>query len=202
MRTVLVDPARCVGCRQCELACAVAHSASKDLTRALAEWPPPRARIHVEAGPVSGSAFPNRCRHCEPAPCLAVCPTGALGRDPDERLVLVDAGRCIACAMCAIVCPFAALTFHPAAAAPTHSESPVATKCDGCIERLRAGDEPACVEVCKTGALLYGEINTLIRADRAALARRTLAAAAAVPPPVAYDAAAPGRGSATRRGAP
>ncbi len=196
MRTVLVDPVLCIGCHQCELACAVAHSVSKDLTRALGESPPPHARIHVEAGPTPGSAFPNRCRHCDPAPCLMVCPTGALGRDPHERLVLVDAGRCIACAMCAIVCPFAALSFHPASA-PAHAESPVATKCDGCIERLRAGDAPACVEVCKTGALVFGEINALLRAERATLALRTLAAA--IPPPGEPGTAAPWQGTAAAR---
>ena len=42
----------------------------------------------------------------------------------------------------------------------------VATKCDGCVDRLRRGDAPACVEACKVEALVYGELNELIRAGR------------------------------------
>ena len=113
MKTVFVNPERCIGCRQCEFACAVEHSQTKNPVAALFEQPPPHARIHVEAGASINASFPNRCRHCDPAPCLEVCPTGAFSRDPDEDIVLLDTGKCIACAMCAIVCPFAALTFHP-----------------------------------------------------------------------------------------
>ncbi len=73
--------------------------------------------------------------------------------------------------MCAMVCPFDAVTFDS-----------TATKCDGCIDRLDAGTPPACVEACKTGALEFGEINELIRASRIQTAARALAAAEASPP--------------------
>jgi carbon-monoxide dehydrogenase iron sulfur subunit len=184
MKTVFVRPERCIGCRQCEIACAVEHSASRDLATAVLERPAPRSRIHVEAGPAPGTSFPNRCRHCQPAPCLGVCPTGAIGRDPDLGLVLVDTGRCIACAMCAIVCPFSALTFHPQAARGGDvAHTLVATKCDGCLDRVRDGREPACAEVCLVDALVYGELNDLIGAERSQQALGTLAAAAAAPLP-------------------
>src|SRR5690349_8202163 len=101
MRTVFVNPDLCIGCRQCEIACATEHSAAKDEATAFLEVPVPRARLHVEPGPVVSTAFPNRCRHCDPAPCLQVCPTGAITRDQEHGLVLVNAKRCIGCAMCA-----------------------------------------------------------------------------------------------------
>lgn len=174
MRTVFVNPERCIGCRQCEFACAVAHSRSKQPFTALTEDPLPKARIHVAPGPVFNSSFPNRCRHCEPAPCAQVCPTGAMARDEDEDLVLVDVGKCIACAMCAMVCPFDAVTFHRQA----NGTSPrvVATKCDGCYDRVTAGDEPACVEACKAGALVFGELNELVAAGRLRQSKAVLAA--------------------------
>lgn len=165
MMTVFVNPERCIGCMQCQIACAVEHSASRDTAVAVGEDPLPRARIHVEAGPVRGTAFPNRCRHCDPAPCVQVCPTAAMTRDDAEDLVLVDDGKCIVCAMCAMVCPFDAVTFHAVADGGAVRVS--AVKCDGCIDRLRRGEaEPACVEVCKAGALVYGEINELVARGR------------------------------------
>lgn len=168
MKTVFVQTDRCIGCRQCEIACAVEHSASKDAARAVFERPLPKPRIHVESGGHFNTSFPGRCRHCDPAPCIGACPTAAMHRDPDLGFVLVDGGKCIACAMCAMVCPFDAVTFHPSA-----------TKCDGCVERVREGRVPACVEACKTGALGFGDLNEIVRAGRARSAVRAFATAEA-----------------------
>jgi anaerobic carbon-monoxide dehydrogenase iron sulfur subunit len=175
--TVFVNPERCIGCRQCEFACAVRASRSKDPIAALFEDPPPHTRIHVEAGPTINTSYPNRCVHCDPAPCLQVCPTGAIYREPDENLVLLDQMRCIACAMCAIVCPFDAVTFHPAVG--SGNGHPVAIKCDGCVDLVKQGLEPACVSVCKTDALVYGELNELVADGRVGSATRALSAVAA-----------------------
>jgi carbon-monoxide dehydrogenase iron sulfur subunit len=180
MRTVFVNPERCIGCLQCELACAVEHSASRDESVAFRELPTPRKRVHVEPGPVPGLAFPNRCRHCDPAPCLNVCPTGAILRDAEVDVVLVNAKRCIGCAMCAVVCPFDVLTFHPLAEG-VGPEVPVAVKCDGCVDRLRIGEEPACSEVCKVDALVFGELNELVGAGRVRVTGSVLSGIAAVP---------------------
>jgi carbon-monoxide dehydrogenase iron sulfur subunit len=178
MRTVFVNPERCIGCLQCEIACATEHSTSRDGVLAFLESPVPRKRIHVEPGPVATTAFPNRCRHCDPAPCQRVCPTGAITRDEPEGLVLVDAGRCIGCAMCAVVCPFDVITFHPLADGPG-VDTAVAVKCDGCEARVRRGEVPACVDACKVDALVYGEINDLVAAGRLRDSGAVLAAAEA-----------------------
>jgi carbon-monoxide dehydrogenase iron sulfur subunit len=180
MKTVFVNPERCIGCRQCEFACAVEHSKSRDPVLALYEDPPPRPRIHVEPGPWLNTSFPNRCRHCDPAPCQQVCPTGAISRDNEENLTLVEPRRCIACAMCAMVCPFDAVTFHlQGNGMPARL---VATKCDGCLERVRRGEKPACEEACKAGALVFGELNDLIRAGRLRESSRVVTAATALEP--------------------
>jgi carbon-monoxide dehydrogenase iron sulfur subunit len=179
METVFVDAERCIGCLQCEYACAVEHSRSRDPAWAFMEDPPPRKRIHVEVGPTPASSFPNRCPHCDPAPCQLVCPTAAIARDQRHDVVLIDEVRCIACAMCAIVCPFDALTYHLAVdGGRPHT---VALKCDGCIDRVRAGRVPACVESCKVGALVYGELNDLVRQGRRRETLTVLSAAAVRP---------------------
>lgn len=174
MRSVFINPERCIGCRQCEFACAIEHSLTKIAATALAENPLPRTRIHVAPGGTLNTAFPVRCHHCNPAPCGQVCPTGAIGREVDEDLVLVDVHKCIACAMCAMVCPFDAVTFFEQANGMP--QRIVATKCDGCIDRLRGGLEPACVEACKVDALVFGELNELIAAGRLRQSETALAA--------------------------
>jgi len=170
MKTVFVNPERCIGCKQCELACAVEHSQSKNLYQAIFERYKPQSRIHVLPGIHLSTSFPNKCRHCDPAPCMAVCPTGAISRDgADGSVVVVDGQKCITCAMCAMVCPFDVLTFYPTAAIRPHKA--VALKCDHCAERQREGRIPACVEACKVGALVFGELNALVKDASLRLAR-------------------------------
>jgi carbon-monoxide dehydrogenase iron sulfur subunit len=178
MQTVFVNPERCIGCLQCELACAVEHSSGRDAATAFLESPVPRKRVHVEPGPMATLAFPNRCRHCDPAPCLQVCPSGAITREDELDLVLVEPRRCIGCAMCAVVCPFDVITFHPLAGGPG-PEVAVAVKCDGCVDRVRRGDEPACSEICKVDALVFGDLNELVSAGSLREAGAVLAAAGA-----------------------
>jgi len=180
MKTVFVHPERCVGCKQCEIACAVEHSLSKDLYQAVFETPKPRPRIHVAPGIYLNTSFPNKCRHCDPAPCMAVCPTAAISRNADLDIVLIDGNKCITCAMCAMVCPFDVIRYYQAAV--LQLDRTVALKCDHCIERQQQGEIPACVEVCKVGALDFGDINELVKSASARLAKVVSVATGAIRP--------------------
>ena len=135
MKTVIVRPERCVGCLQCRLACAVEHSASKSLYAAISRGhPAPGPAAHLSGG--RNLAFPNKCRHCDPAPCQEVCIAGAIRRDASRGTVDIDPQRCISCAMCAMACPFGVLTYAPLAAAPDRLA--VALKCDQCPDREKS----------------------------------------------------------------
>lgn len=161
MKTVLVNPQRCLGCKQCQIACAVEHSESKSIYSAVFEPALSPPRIQVAPGIYANTSFPNKCRNCDPAPCMNICPTGATSRDPDLGIVLIDTSKCITCAMCAIVCPFDVLTYH---SLPNGKQNkPVAIKCDQCQDRQRQGKIPKCVKACKVNALVFGEINELIK---------------------------------------
>ncbi len=184
MKTVFVNPERCVGCKQCEIACAVEHSKSKNLYQAILEKPKPQPFIHVVRGLYLSTSFPNKCRHCDPAPCMSVCPTGAISRDADLGTVMVDGYKCITCAMCAMVCPFDVLTFYPSAAVKL--DKAVAMKCDHCIDRQRQGRIPACVETCKVGALVFGDINDLAKDASLRLARAVSVAVGEMQPEMAH----------------
>lgn len=158
--TVCVD--RCLGCKSCEIACAVAHSAAKNLQAALAGGEKLVYRVNVEA--CHGKAVPIHCNHCEDAPCVASCPTGAVRRLEERGIVLVDATRCIGCRMCVQACPFGVMVMAPAGKA--------VLKCDLCVERLDKGQEPACVEGCPTKALVFGEEQEASRKKRRMTAER------------------------------
>ena len=85
MKDVIILPERCMGCRSCEVACAVSHSKSKNLFQALGEEKVPKKRISVEYIHALEASVPISCRHCEDAPCVSVCPTKALSKDKIGR---------------------------------------------------------------------------------------------------------------------
>jgi Fe-S-cluster-containing dehydrogenase component len=80
--------------------------------------------------------------------------------------------------MCAVVCPFDVITFHPLATGPS-AQTAVAVKCDGCQARVSRGEKPACVEACKVDALVFGELNELLAEARLGETGAVLAAAGA-----------------------
>lgn len=143
MDRIFVNPEKCLGCRSCEIACAVEHSNSKDLFGVLKESPSPKYRVHLTE--IKGFAVPLQCRHCESAPCVQICPTKALRRRSLEEPVVIDTPFCVGCSFCVVVCPWGIPQLS--------KDKKVIIKCDLCLERLQNGEEPACVEACPTGAL-------------------------------------------------
>jgi carbon-monoxide dehydrogenase iron sulfur subunit len=155
---IVVSVAKCLGCRSCEMACAVEHSSSKDLYQAIHEAPPPRSRVSVEQG--AGFVVPLQCRQCEEAPCMEVCPSDALHRADNESPVCVDHDQCIGCAWCVLVCPFGVISLD--------SRNRTVIKCDQCFERAERGDLPACVSACPTGALELKDLREVVAEKRRA----------------------------------
>ncbi len=183
MKTVFVNPERCIGCKHCKVACGVEHSESKSLYQAVFEEPLARPRIHVEPGLYLNTSFPNKCRHCDPAPCMQVCPTGAISRSDDlSEIVIIEGNNCILCGMCAMVCPFDVITYGRTWTVALRKD--IAVKCDHCIERQHRGEIPACVEACKVGALEFGQINELVKKARTRLSEEVSVAVGEIRPEV------------------
>lgn len=156
MIVVRVD--RCLGCKSCEMACAVEHSESKDLYKAIHEAPRPRARVSVQQG--AGFAVPLQCRHCEDAPCIEICPTNALNRADKDSPVIIDHDLCIGCKWCILACPFGVIYLD--------EENRIIAKCDQCFERVGRGEKPACVTACPTGTLKFKTMKEVLAEKRKA----------------------------------
>jgi len=141
-RRIIIREDYCIGCRICEVYCITQHSQSKDIIKAykFEEGLPESGIFFEEQGTVS---FAIQCRHCEDAPCLYGCPTGALYRDKKTGRVLFDGRKCVGCWMCIMMCPYGVIKADI-------KNSKVASKCDLCID----GEFPACVEHCPNEAII------------------------------------------------
>ena len=148
MKRIYADEKFCIGCRLCEVHCFVAHSRSKHILKAYREEKGQiRPRVLVEENGVT--TFALQCRHCDDAPCLDACMTGAMHRDPVTGAVLCDEDKCVGCWMCIMVCPLGAV------APGTGRDRKVASKCDLCGQKFQ--DAPPCVANCPNEALKYEE---------------------------------------------
>ena len=153
---IVVKAAQCVGCKSCEIACAVEHSASQELFTAILEEPASVPRVSVQQG--EGFAVPLQCRQCENAPCVAVCPTRALHREDPDSPVLLEHDLCIGCKWCVLACPFGVIKLD--------SKHHAIIKCDQCFERLQRGELPACVVACPTRALEFKSQDEVVKEKR------------------------------------
>jgi carbon-monoxide dehydrogenase iron sulfur subunit len=165
-KIIAINIEKCMGCKSCEIGCAVAHSSAKDLITSARLGEKPGYRISVEA--YRHKPVPVNCQHCEEPACMLACPTGAIHREEEGKPLLFDGERCIGCRMCVQACPFGVITLS--------RDGKRVLKCDLCIERLAAGQEPACVTACPTGALLFIDEEEANRAKRRKVAERMVTA--------------------------
>lgn len=164
-----IDIEKCIGCGMCAKACKSENDVPKDpfYYRSWVEQYTIKndGTLKVESpnGGIDGLKqsvpdeeifktffVPKMCNHCEKSPCVQVCPVGATFDSP-EGVVLVDDKYCIGCRYCIQACPYGCRYLHP--------EKKTADKCTLCYHRITKGLNPACFEVCPTGARIYGDLN-------------------------------------------
>ena len=155
-KMLVIDVDRCFGCGACELACSFFHTG---------EFSRSRSRISVFRWDKTCDAVPVVCTQCQDAPCMEVCGVaGAMTRDKATGAVIINYDLCIGCRLCMYNCPYGAISLDPV--------SGLVIKCDLCIERLEAGEEPACVAACPTGALQFRPIDEVPAEKRRDTARK------------------------------
>ena len=162
---MLVDATRCVsGCDACVKACATEHGLEMtDRPEIDAQWIRKVDLIDENTG--REISLPVMCQHCEDAPCVAVCPTGASFRREDG-IVLVNKHTCIGCRYCMMACPYKARSFIHINLVGQRTHSPrgkgTVESCTFCVHRVDRDREPACVEACTAAghqALLFGDLS-------------------------------------------
>jgi carbon-monoxide dehydrogenase iron sulfur subunit len=134
---------KCLGCKSCEIVCALAHSAAGELFKALKEESLSLPRKKVISA--KDKSYPVSCRHCKAPICVDACMAAALVYDQEKGLVIHDDSRCVGCWMCVMVCPYAAIR--------PNIRKKIPVRCDKCKDK----DEPACVKACPTGAIIWQE---------------------------------------------
>ncbi len=162
---LLIDEKLCVGCDNCEKACADTHDGLSRLDREAGRT---YAHLHV----------PTSCRHCEHPHCMADCPPNAIHRGATGEVYIDD--TCIGCGNCQRNCPYGVIRMDkvppkkpwliswllfgqgPGPGEPDkkwsyeHTKKGVETpkkaiKCDMCTGQSGG---PACVRACPTGAAI------------------------------------------------
>ena len=151
------DNERCTGCRTCVMACKDYNDTPSGISfRKVYDVEGGGWEI-AEDGTCTTTAFVYHvslgCQHCADPACMEACPTTAMHRDAETQLVVVDAAKCIGCGYCAMACPYGAPTVD------RHSGRSV--KCTGCMDRVKRGKKPICVEACPLRALDFDEIGAL-----------------------------------------
>lgn len=139
-----IDTLKCVGCSDCVIACQMENNVPIGFCR---DWVV--EAVHGTYPDVGFELRSERCNHCENAPCVRCCPTGA-SHIVDGGVVLVTPNKCIGCGACIQSCPYDARYSHPEG---------YVDKCTFCNHRVVEGLNPACVSVCPTKCMYFGDLD-------------------------------------------
>lgn len=179
-----LDLSRCIGCRRCVYACVAENNQSRHDPQlqwirvirlkkgSLINLEDAEHYYNPSTVPEPGFIYqPVQCQQCEDPPCVKVCPVKATWKEPDG-IVVVDYNWCIGCRYCIAACPYKGRVFNwadpklPEEEINTSvhylgnrpRERSVVEKCTFCVQRVRNGRYPACVEACPTGTRKFGNL--------------------------------------------
>ena len=169
-----IDTKKCVGCSDCVVACQTENNVPTGYCR---DWV-----VETVSGTYPDLAIElrsERCNHCAEAPCVSSCPTGASQYGPGG-IVFVEHDECIGCGACIESCPYEARYIHP---------DGYVDKCTFCMHRVEKGQQPACVAVCPTNCMYFGDLddpNSEISKMISTRKHKTLAPEAGTDPHIFY----------------
>jgi len=131
-KSLHIDPDKCTGCLQCEMACSYEN---------YGIFNPSKSPIKVFDFEHTGRKVPYTCTQCAEARCMQACPVDAIRIDLTTGAKIVLQDTCVGCKVCTIACPFGTINYV--------QDLGKVQKCDLC------GGDPACASACPTGAITY-----------------------------------------------
>lgn len=163
-KAILVDLTLCIGCKACQIACKEWHglpATEFEKVPGTYQNPADRSentlmlmkfteRYDEKNDMMDWLIYKEQCMHCTNAPCVDVCPSGALFTHEDG-FVGLESDKCIGCTYCSKACPFDIPRFETD---PLTGNKRM-NKCDFCQDRVTNGEIPACVRTCPTNALEF-----------------------------------------------
>jgi len=164
LRALKLEPEKCTGCMQCEMACSYKNEGV---------FNPSKSRIKVFAFHDEGRFAPYTCTQCEEAWCMHACPVEAIVVDAVTGAKNVLDDVCVGCKVCTIACPFGTVNYR--------SDTGKVMKCDLC-----SGD-PWCAKACPTGAITFVDMDHAGLDRMRAWAQRSEASTASFNVPVEKD---------------
>lgn len=160
---ILIDTTRCAGCRNCEVVCAETNGLPEpdidDESVFESERRPSPTQLTVvnRYETDRGEFFAKKqCMHCVQPACASACLTKAMLKT-EQGPVIWRESKCMGCRFCMVSCPFDIPKFEYDKAVPKIK------KCVMCWDRLKEGEQPACVENCPAEALMFGKRSELLR---------------------------------------
>jgi Fe-S-cluster-containing hydrogenase component 2 len=131
-KSLHIDPGKCTGCLQCEIACSLDNEGA---------FNPAKSRIKVFDFHTEGRFVPYTCTQCAEAWCMKACPVDAISVDTLTGAKVVSDALCVGCKVCTIACPFGTINYN--------QTTGKVLKCDLC------GGDPECAKACPTSAITY-----------------------------------------------
>ncbi|HNY64601.1 MAG TPA: 4Fe-4S dicluster domain-containing protein [Deltaproteobacteria bacterium] len=153
---ILLDTTYCTGCNSCAYRCVQEFRYHDKAAKGL-------FRTFVQVN--DDGLYQKRCMHCLEPDCVANCPVEALTKSASGQ-VLYDAAKCIGCKTCVKSCKFGIPQYD--------ADTKKIVKCSMCAHRAGENKEPACVEICPTGALQFGEYREILAKAKALAAKGKL----------------------------
>lgn len=149
-----IDVGRCSGCYNCQFACKDEHCGNEWMPYAKEQpltgqfWIKMEEHVCGTRPKVKMHYIPLMCGHCDDPACLKAAKDGAVYKR-DDGLVIIDPEKAAGQKAIADACPYGAVFWNEDLSIPQ--------KCTGCAHLLEDGLKPRCVDVCRTGALQFGE---------------------------------------------
>lgn len=155
--SIMIDLDRCIGCKTCIVACRNHHGLvdhKNDMPEDMAHYLRVESRLEGTFPNLKEDSWVVMCQHCRKTPCAKACDQGAIRKDEQTGIVLIDREKCNGCGECLKKCPYNVIQLN--------KKDGFAHKCNLCQDRVVHGLEPVCVDVCLTDALSFGEKEILL----------------------------------------